>query len=195
MPKEIGISFRVYTLPRDGNVARDDFISLLSQPGEVWVAGYGFTQLDLAEQLILADSNGVPVHLLLDAVQAAGRTAKPVVQSLQEKIVNGDVTLTSAGPASRRPSSIMHNKVMIVEDPDGGPDWCWLGSINFSESGWLQANTAVLFQDSRWSREDFIPWFNETRDWARSRVPQSIEQLSLVLGVLPDFESLEIDLP
>jgi hypothetical protein len=67
----------------------------------------------------------------------------------------------------------MHTKAMVVRAPDAdGEDWCWIGSVNFSETGWLQANLAVLFRSNIWSRQVFIPWGERTRAWAREHVPQ-----------------------
>ena len=167
-----GLDVVVFTLPLDGPSARDAFLRLLHSPGETWIADYGFTERDLVAEIEAADAAGVPVHLRLDRSQAAGHTESVVLAELAPSLKHGDLTVTTAGPDSTSPSQIMHSKVLVTRDPDGGEDYCWVGSVNFSESGWLQANVAFLFRSNAWARQVFVPWFERTQKWAYDHVPQ-----------------------
>lgn len=161
---------KIYLLPPDGTIARQDFLGLLKDPGETWGAAYALTDSLLVSAVKRADRMGVPNHWLLDARQAAG--AKEHVTLVGFKLTNGDVTLSTAGPTSTKPQTIMHHKVVVSRATDGGEDWCWIGSVNFSDTGWYQANAAVLFRSNEWARNVFIPWFETTRDWAKKHIPQ-----------------------
>lgn len=167
----INQAMTVYTLPKDGDDARAVFLELLHSPGETWIADYGFTEADLCREIETADQNGIIVHLLLDRSQAAGSTERKVLADLIAQLKQSDVTITTAGPLSKSPSQIMHSKAMVVRATDGGEDWCWFGSVNFSESGWLQANVAARLRSNAWA-DDFRAFFETTRAWAREKVPQ-----------------------
>jgi len=164
------VDLTTYLLPGDGPQAHQDFLALLHNPGETWIAAYGFTDAQLIAELDAADRAGVAIHCLLDLTQAGGRSERAALQGLQ--LPRGDVTFATAGPRSKRSSQIMHSKIMVVRDPAGGPAHCWTGSVNFSESGWLQANCVTLFRSDEWA-DAFRCWFEEMRAWARLHVRQS----------------------
>jgi hypothetical protein len=183
---DLSYNFRIYTLPADGDVGHDDFMRLLLHPGQVWVADYSYAQDDLDESILRADGTGIPIHMLLNAVQASTPATRDRITKLRDGMKHGDLTLSTAGPLSPKPHYIMHDKVMVTEDPDGGEDWCWLGAVNFTTRGWKQANTAVLFRSSQWSRSIFIPWFEQTREWALRNIPQQPEVVAKFMALWDD---------
>lgn len=162
----------IYTLPLDHQEARNSFLALLHAPGETWIADYGLTDEGLIQEVQAADQRGVPVHLLIDALQERGHQERPLIEELANMLQHGEIIRSTAGPDSDRPREIMHDKVMITRANDGGEDWCWIGSVNFSGSGWSQANIGILFRSNAWSRDVFIPWFKRTSAWARYHVGQ-----------------------
>jgi len=173
MPVELhGMDVTGYVLPSDGPLGREHFLNLLHAPGETWIADYGFTEEDLCKEIEAADASGVAVHLLLDRTQSAGTTERKALAELSLAMVHGDITISTAGPLSQKSSEIMHSKVMIVDDMSGGSEpWCWVGSVNFSESGWYQANVAFLFRSSAFAAS-FLEFFEKTKTWAREHIPQ-----------------------
>jgi hypothetical protein len=174
----------IYTLPADGDIARRDFLSLLHNPGEVFLADFGFTDAGLVAEIEQADAALVPGHAILDRVQSTGHTERVVLANMLPLLRHWDVTISTAGPDSRSPSQLMHNKVMIVRATDGGEAWCWLGSINFSSGGWLEANTAVRFRSDAYAAV-FIAWFERTREWARVHIPQLMPVLPSGVSLVP----------
>ncbi len=161
----------VYMLPRDGAEARCAFLGLLRSPGETWILDYGFTEADLIAEIEQNDAAGIAMHLLLDRSQSAGTAESKALAALSAKLVHGDITMTTAGPDSAGSSEIMHDKVMVVAASDGGQAHVWLGSVNFSESGWYQANTALLLRSDAMAQM-LIDFFDRTRQWALEHVPQ-----------------------
>src|SRR3954468_9908785 len=152
----------MYLLPMDGDAARLALVRQLKDSEETWGAAYVFTDPLLISTVRQSDRNGIPNHWLLDISQAIACKDKSTLDGLQ--LTSGDITLTTVGPTSYKPDAIMHHKLVVTRSKSG--DYvCWMGSVNFSEVGWLQANTAMSFYSDEWARNKFIPWFEQTREW------------------------------
>ena len=165
MPLDLTLQARCYFLPEDGDAAKVDFLAMLNNPEETYICAYGFTLVQLDDEILAADKAGVPVHILLDHLQATGHSEAPLVKHLHDSLTVGDLTITTAGPGGHSTSQIYHWKGMVV-----GTD-CWNGSVNFSDSGWNQGNGAYLYNSPDWSAK-FIELFKAHRDWARTNEPQ-----------------------
>jgi len=153
-----------YFLPEDGEMARKRFLELLSMPGECWVSAYGFNMPDMFDIIKKNDASGYPYHLLLDYMQSQGPSAKPLLKDLNHNIKNSDITLTTAGINSKKTSQIWHWKGLVKHVEDGEP-WCWEGSVNFSDSGWYQGNSARVFRSQIWA-DEFIKQNQIHKQWA-----------------------------
>lgn len=154
-----------YFLPEDGELARAEFLRLVSMPTETWISGYGFTMRSVFDQLKANDAQNVPFHLLLDYTQSQGIYAKNNLKNLNRGKIVSDITLTTAGKASKRPSQLWHWKGMVKRADDGGDPYCWDGSVNFSASGWHQGNSARVFRSQAWA-DRFLQQFESTKAWA-----------------------------
>lgn len=167
----ITITENDYFLPEDGPAAEQRFLELLDNLTEVWISAFGFTLQPMFDELKKADVAGAKIHVLLDHSQEAGKAEAPKVADLVANLINGDVTITTAGINSKAPNQIWHWKGMVVDAPGNAEDFCWEGSTNFSQSGWLQGNSARVFQSNDWARI-FIQQFEAHREWARNNEPQ-----------------------
>jgi hypothetical protein len=167
---EIAIQETDYFLPEDGQQAEAIFLALLNNPGETWISAFGFTLQPMFDDIKKADAAGVKIHLLLDHSQSTGRAEAPKVKDLVQSLKNGDVTITTAGVNSGKPSEIWHWKGMVVSQPQGAPD-CWEGSTNFSESAWSQGNSARVFSNQTWA-DVFVKQLEAHRAWAQANEPQ-----------------------
>ena len=160
-----------YFMPEDGAAAQQKFLALLANPGEIWMSAYGFTLQPMFDELIKADGRGVKIHLLLDHSQETGRAEAPKVKNLVASLKHGDVTITTAGVNSKAPSQIWHWKGFAVKRAGSGQYDCWEGSTNFSQSAWLQGNSARTFSSADWAQK-FIQQFELHHQWARANEPQ-----------------------
>ena len=160
MPFEIKTDTICYLLPEDGKVAEKEFLLHLHNPGETWIIAFGFTLAPMVDELISAHNEGVRLHLYLDHSQSSGRAEKAQVQRLVD--ANVEVTIGTSPEGSRY---ICHTKGVVVDDK---PPWCWEGSVNFSESGWHQVNTAMVFSSGEW-RDRFVEQFKGLRQFAWTR--------------------------
>lgn len=168
-----------FFLPEDGVIAEQAFLELLNNPGETWIGAFGFTLQPMFDAIKAADARGVKIHLLLDHSQSSGHAEAPKVKDLVNSLKNGDVTITTAGLNSGKPSQIWHFKGMVVSmlptDVLGGMTTpvqaCWEGSTNFSESAWFQGNSARIFANQQWA-ETFVAQQEAHTHWARDNEPQ-----------------------
>jgi len=94
---------------------------------EIYVAAYAFTRRQIAEALIDKHGDGVMVHVKMDAGQAAGQWAKPIVNKLRRHGISIDLI-------EMPPYKHMHHKFVVV---DGR--YVVTGSYNFT-TGASQAN-------------------------------------------------------
>ena len=166
-----GVALDAFFLPDDSIEAEPAFLALLHQPAENYGAFYGFTLSELLAEIEACDRAGIPGHYLLDRSQFEGATEKKEMPSFLAALRCSDVTITTAGPRSDKPSEIMHRKTLITAALDGGAWHVWEGSVNLSRSGWEQANCALTFRSDEYAAR-FIGWFIETRAWARQHIKQ-----------------------
>lgn len=94
---------------------------------EIYVAAYAFTRRQIADALIEKHGDGVMVHVKMDAGQAAGKWAKPIVNKLRRHGISIDLI-------EMPPYKHMHHKFVVV---DGR--YVVTGSYNFTTAG-SQAN-------------------------------------------------------
>ena len=167
----INITETDYFMPEDGPAARETFLELLANPSEVWMSAYSFTLQPMFQELLKADQRGVKIHLLLDHSQETGRAEASKVKNLAANLKHGDVTITTAGINSRVPAQIWHWKGFVVQQTDSGDYNCWEGSTNFSQSAWLQGNSARTFSSAVWAQK-FVQQFELHKQWALANEPQ-----------------------
>lgn len=184
---EISVTERDYFLPDDGVAAQAEFLSLFNAGySEVWINAYGFTLQPMFAAIKAADAKGIKCHILLDHTQEAGHAEAPLVKDLVQSLKNGDVTVTTAGINSGKPSNIWHWKGLVAKFDDGnaalnrfgGTDpalapvyFNWEGSTNFSASAWTQGNSARIFSNDQWA-QTFIAQQAAHIAWARANEPQ-----------------------
>lgn len=149
-----------YLFPDDAKQGQADFLGIVKSPGETWIIAYAFTLLPLVDEVIAAQKAGIPMHLYLDHTQSAGVMERGQVARLAA--AGCDVTIGTSTTGTRY---ICHTKGMVVGDT------CWEGSVNFSESGWLQVNTAMRFESPEWAGH-FVSQFGTLRLYARTYEPQ-----------------------
>ena len=100
-----------------------------------------------------------------------GRAEASKVKNLAANLKHGDVTITTAGINSKAPSEIWHWKGFVVKQSGFDQYDCWEGSTNFSQSGWLQGNSARTFSSAVWAQK-FIQQFEAHKKWALATEPQ-----------------------
>ena len=157
MPFKITTDVTCYLLPGDGAAARAEFLHHLGDPAEMYITAYGFTLQPMIDQLIANHVAGDLLHIYLDNSQAAGQAERPQVQRLVDAGI--EVTLGTSPEGSRY---ICHTKGIVCLDT---PPWCWEGSVNFSEGGWHQVNTAMVFSSADWAK-NFADQFKALRQFA-----------------------------
>lgn len=181
---EISLTEKDFFLPEDGDLAKGVFLNLLQNYDEVWICAFGFTLQPMFDEIKAADARGAKCHLLLDHSQSAGHAEAPKVKDLAQSLKNGDLTITTAGINSGKPSDIWHTKGVVAVYDDGNTDtnrflggavapakFCWEGSVNFSISGWDQGNTARIFTSEEWA-DIFVKQAQTHIAWARQNEPQ-----------------------
>jgi hypothetical protein len=150
-----------YLLPADGAAAEAVFLKHLEDPYEMWIIAYSFTLVPMIDEIIANSQGGDPIHIYLDLSQSSGADEMPQLKRLVAAGV--EVTL---GTSPAGTSYITHTKGLVCNDT---PPLCWEGSVNFSASGWLQVNTAMVFFSPEW-RDQFVQQFNTLRDYAWSNL-------------------------
>ena len=150
-----------YLLPTDAVAAEKDFLDHLRGKGETWIIAYGFTLVPMIDELIGVHKRGKKLHLYLDHTQASGKAETVDV----DRLVHAGVEVTIGTSPVR--GLICHTKGVVV---DGVHPWCWEGSVNFSNNGFSQVNTAMAFESKLW-RDRFVQQFEELRAfaWAKER--------------------------
>ncbi|TLZ58342.1 MAG: hypothetical protein E6K17_01140 [Methanobacteriota archaeon] len=157
MPFKITTEIQCYLLPGDGTAAKAQFLQHLGDSGEMYITAYGFTLQPMIDQFIANHATGDLLHIYLDHSQSAGAAEKPQVQRLVDAGI--EVTIGTSPEGSQY---ICHTKGIVCLDR---PPWCWEGSVNFSESGWHQVNTAMVFSSDDWAR-NFVDQFKQLRQFA-----------------------------
>src|SRR5436853_1540339 len=131
-----------YLLPDDGMVAEAEFLKHLNDGGELYMIAFGFTLVPMVDALIQRKDR---LHIYVDNSQAGGVMAKPQIQ----RLVNAGVEVT-LGTSTAGSRYICHSKCLVCRHPDGS-SWCGEGSVTFSESGWHQVNTVMVFYSKAWA--------------------------------------------
>lgn len=169
MPFQISSTITCYLLPGDGPAAEAQFLHHLGDSCEMYITAYGFTLPQMIDQLLANHEAGDPIHIYLDASQAAGATEKPEVQ----KLVDAGIEVT-IGTSPEGSKFICHTKGITCLD---NTPWCWEGSVNFSKGGWHQVNTAMVFHSAAWSK-NFVDQFVNLRKfaWAKERKLQLMKK-------------------
>ncbi len=157
MPFQISTTITCYLLPGDGAVAEQQFLQHISDPGETFIIAYGFTLVPMINDIIAAHQKGVLIHIYLDHSQAVDQMEAPDVQRLVQAGLEVTIGTSPAGS-----QYICHTKGIVSND---SPTWCWEGSVNFSESGWHQVNTAMQFSSQDWY-DNFVAQFKAIRQFA-----------------------------
>jgi len=159
-----------YLLPEDGDAAKKRFLDHLQDPHDMWIIAYSFTLMPMIDEIVKNSSPPGMIHIYLDRSQSRGTAEKPQVQRLIDAGVEVTIGTSPAGT-----SFITHTKGIVCDDTP--VPWCWEGSVNFSQSGWMQVNTAMVFNDKTW-RENFVAQFNTLRDyaWTNERADQLMSQ-------------------
>lgn len=182
---EISLTERDYFMPEDGTICEQEFLNLLNgQYTELWINAYGFTLQPMFEAIKAADIRGVKCHILLDHLQETGHAESALVKNLVASLKNGDVTVTTAGVNSGKPSQIWHWKGLVASFADGNASierfgaataqpayFCWEGSTNFSPGAFDQGNSARIFANDQWAQV-FIAQQAAHIAWARTNEPQ-----------------------
>jgi len=146
-----------FLLPGDGKAAQALFLKHLKDPNEMWIIAYAFTLVPMIDEIIANSQSGDPIHIYLDWSQSKG----PVEAVQIKRLIDAGVEVT-IGTSPEGTSYITHTKGFVCDD---SPPQCWEGSVNFSSSGWLQVNTAMVFTSQQW-RDQFVSQFNSLRDFA-----------------------------
>jgi hypothetical protein len=131
----------------DGQAAKQLFLKHLKDPSEMWIIAYSFTLIPMINEIIANSKAGDPIHIYLDWSQSKG--AAEAVQI--KRLIDAGVEVT-IGTSPEGTSYITHTKGIVCDD---NPPLCWEGSVNFSASGWLQVNTAMVFASEDW-RDQFV---------------------------------------
>lgn len=137
-------------LPGDGAAAEQRFLALVSSGEELWIIAYGFTLPAMIADLLAAHKAGTAVHLYLDHTQSAGATEAPLVKELVDAGL--EVTIGTSTDGKRY---ICHDKALVTRSGK-----CFVGSCNFSASGWHQVNAIFEFADVNYARA-LVDQFNQ----------------------------------
>lgn len=157
MPFQIQGAIECYLLPGDGAQAESDFLRHLQDDGEMYITAYGFTLAPMIDQLLANFQRGDLLHIYLDHSQAGGHMEAAQVQRLVDAGVEATIGTSPEGS-----KYICHTKGIVCLDD---PPFCWEGSVNFSESGWHQVNTAMVFASPEWAAA-FVEQFKALRQFA-----------------------------
>jgi len=157
MTFDITTTVQCFLLPDDGQEAQDAILAHMDDPSEIYITAYSFTFAPIVDKILQHFEKGDPVHLYLDFSQSQGAAEKTEVQ----KLVDAGVEVT-IGTSPKGSKYICHTKGFTCLDKSPA---CWEGSVNFSNTGFLQVNTAMLFQSKEWS-DQFVSQFKELRKFA-----------------------------
>ena len=103
-----------FILPEDGVKSQAYLLQLFNENvSEVYILAYGFNLDSLYEKILVLDSKSIPVHILIDYVQARSPYTWNKLIELKKKLKFGDITLTSAGTGSPNKSAIWHLKALL----------------------------------------------------------------------------------
>ena len=184
------VSETCFLLPEDGETAKQYLLQIFNEDiKEVYICAYGFNLDELLEEILKLDSKGIPVHMLVDFVQARGTYTWDKLVAFKSKLNNSDLTLTTAGVNSPNKSAIWHFKTISVIRNNSDP-LNWEGSVNFSNSGFEQGNSARLFTSKIWS-DAFIQQFKIHKQWAIENAPH--KQIDWILKYPVNSQALDFN--
>ena len=170
-----------YQFPDDVTDGQAAFLEKFTDPNKTWLRAYGFTMVNLVDDMVAAAKNGVAYHVFVDLSEEETPTEKPLVSTLSQgfKGTKSDLTI---GTSQAGRKYIMHQKGFTTAADD-----CWEGSVNFSTSGWLQVNSAMQFNDATW-QQHFVQSFlvDQAYAWAsESQYQLGPQPPSVPAGVSP----------
>lgn len=176
-------------MPEDSDIAQKQLLDQFenSDLKAVYIKAYTLNWDDLFDKIKFIDQKGIPVYILTDYMQARTPSSWEKIVELHKFLKNGEIILTTAG-GERMPSQIWHSKAISFVSKDICQNWC--GSVNFSNSGFYQGNTASLFESEIWSKE-FIDHFEKHKKWALSEQPQ--KQIEFILNNPVAVQDVEIN--
>lgn len=179
-----------YYLPEDGVQAKIDLLKQFDSDNlkEIYIKAYALNSTDLLAKIKTTDTKGIPVYILADYVQARGQGSWNKLADLHNSLKHGELLLATAGVNSPSTGQIWHSKAITFVYKNTQSAINWEGSVNFSDSGFVQGNTARLFASKDWSSK-FIEHFNVHRDWALSNAKN--KQIDYLLNNPVQTESLE----
>jgi hypothetical protein len=168
-----------YFLPEDGKIASAKLFQIFNDFDIrcIYIEAFGFNMNDLLSTILKLDNEKIPVHILADYMQARSPGSWEKLVDFKKSLKYGTITLTTAGVGSDLPSVIFHTKSFSVLF-NNKPPLNWSGSVNFSDSGFKQANTVFVFESEVWSGE-FINHFNVHKEWALEHIPH--KQIDFIL--------------
>lgn len=153
-------SIDCYQFPDD---AQAGLVAILArftgQVPETWVRAYAFTLQAMADDIVASAKEGTLYHVFLDLSEELTPVEKPFVTTFAAGLAGTKCDLT-IGTSQAGRKYIMHQKGFTNTAND-----CWEGSLNFSNSAFLQVNSAMQFNDQTW-REQFVASFNTDRAFA-----------------------------
>ena len=123
------------------------------------VADYSYNLHALTEELIALHQQGMAVHLVLDASQAAGSSERPEIAQL--KAAGLDLVIGTS-----EDHRIMHNKFLVRDGLD-----VLHGSYNFTSTAAKESNVLMVerFPDLAGA---FTAAWHRMRDWIVANEPQ-----------------------
>lgn len=142
--------------PQHGDQVKADILALVaSAKATVDIGIYGFAWQPLVDALIEKHQAGVKVRIVFDRTQAAGVGERDKVAAV---IAAGIECYVGTSPRHQ----IRHTKDLVVDGIAGE-----MGSLNYSDTGFLQNNTTEIFYDVGLAQyiiadlEDNIQWLLE----------------------------------
>jgi hypothetical protein len=186
MPFKITTEVDCYLLPQDGAQARSTFLQHLRDPNEMYIIAYAFTLEPMIEEF-LADAPDDRLHIYLDYSESRSKAEA----SNLKKLISAGIEIT-IGTSTAGRKFICHTKGIVCNDVPLA--WSWEGSVNFSESGWQQVNTAMLFHSQAYydafSRQflnlRYFAWTQERDLQLMSKPPAGALQPPPPMGNDPD---------
>lgn len=129
-------------LPDDGGAAEQRFLSLLGAGHETVMVVYAFTLKAMVAAIEAASST--KFHIYADHSQAPVGGKDYANLKALAALPHVEVTI---GTSNAGKAYICHDKALTNANGD-----CFVGSCNFSETGWKQVNAIFEFNDLQYAR-------------------------------------------
>lgn len=163
-------------LPDDGKAAEQRFLALLTSGAETWMIVYAFTLSAMIQDIAAQAARGTKFHIYADRSQEVANKEQGRFAPL---LATGNVDIT-IGTSTAGKAYICHDKAMV--NRDGA---CFVGSCNFSLSGWQQVNAIFEFTDLAYAA-NLVKQFNTLVNYA-----WTTEQSFQVMPSMPTAVVLE----